>query len=121
MRLTDFDYNLPKQLIAQDPLEQRDRARLLAVNRETEKIHHTEFSQVADFLPSPSLLVLNNTKVIPARLIAKKITGGKIEVFLLRQRGKKTWEALIKPGKRVERGTGLEPATSCLEGRDSTS
>ena len=73
MRLTDFDYNLPKQLIAQDPLEQRDRSRLLVVNRETEKIHHAEFSQVADFLPSPSLLVLNSTKVIPARLIAEKI------------------------------------------------
>jgi len=117
LRLTDFDYNLPKQLIAQDPLEQRDRSRLLVVNRETEKIHHAEFSQVADFLPSPSLLVLNNTKVIPARLIAKKITGGKIEVFLLRQRGKKTWEALIKPGKRVKRGTLLEFADCELTAR----
>ena len=117
MRLTDFDYNLPKQLIAQDPLERRDLSRLLVVNRDTEKIHHTQFSQVADFLPSPSLLVLNDTRVIPARLIAKKITGGKIEVFLLRQRGKKTWEALIKPGKKVRQGTQLEFADCELTAR----
>ena len=117
MRLTDFDYNLPKQLIAQDPLERRDHSRLLVVNRDTQEIHHAGFSQVADFLPSSSLLVLNNTKVIPARLIAKKITGGKIEVFLLRQRGKRTWEALIKPGKKVKQGTLLDFADCELTAR----
>ena len=117
MRLTDFDYNLPKHLIAQDPLEKRDRSRLLVVDRETERIQHTEFSQVADFLPSPSLLVLNNTKVIPARLIGKKITGGKVEVFLLKQRGNKTWEVLMKPGKRVKRGLLLEFAGGELTAR----
>ena len=117
MRLTDFDYNLPKHLIAQDPLEKRDRSRLLVVDRETERIQHIEFSQVADFLPSPSLLVLNNTKVIPARLIGKKITGGKVEVFLLKQRGNKTWEVLMKPGKRVKRGLLLEFAGGELTAR----
>jgi len=117
LRLTDFDYNLPKHLIAQDSLEKRDRSRLLVVGRETERIQHTEFSQVADFLPSPSLLVLNNTKVIPARLIGKKITGGKVEVFLLKQRGNKTWEVLMKPGKRVKRGLLLEFAGGELTAR----
>ena len=106
MKLTDYDYDLPDALIAQQPCSQRDASRLMVVDRQTRKIHHTQFSQIGEFLPARSLLVTNNTKVIPARLIGRKLaTGGKIELLLTRQKGANTWEALVKPGKRVTHGT----------------
>ncbi len=108
MKLTDYDYDLPEALIAQHPCPQRDASRLMILDRGTRKIHHTQFSQIAEFLPTRSLLVINNTKVIPARLIGRKIpTGGKIELLLTRQKGANTWEALVKPGRRVTHGTRI--------------
>ncbi|MCZ6680035.1 MAG: tRNA preQ1(34) S-adenosylmethionine ribosyltransferase-isomerase QueA [Candidatus Poribacteria bacterium] len=106
MKLTDYDYDLPEALIAQHPLQQRDQSRLMVIDRATQGIYHSQFSQLGKFLPPGSLLVINNTKVIPARLIGRKIpTGAKVEVLLIRQKGKNIWEALVKPGKRVTRGT----------------
>lgn len=108
MKLTDYDYDLPEVLIAQQPRPQRDASRLMVVDRGTRKIYHTQFSQIGEFLPPRSLLVINNTKVIPARLIGRKLpTGGKIELLLTRQKGANTWEALVKPGRRVTHGTRI--------------
>lgn len=108
MKLTDYDYDLPEALIAQQPCPQRDASRLMVLDRDTRKIHHTQFSQIGEFLSTRSLLVINNTKVIPARLIGRKLpTGGKIELLLTRQKGANTWEALVKPGRRVTHGTRI--------------
>ncbi len=108
MKLTDYDYDLPEALIAQQPRPQRDASRLMVLDRGTRTIHHTQFSQIGEFLPTRSLLVINNTKVIPARLIGRKLpTGGKIELLLTRQKGVNTWEALVKPGRRVTHGTRI--------------
>ena len=118
MKLTDYDYDLPETLIAQQPCPQRDASRLMVLDRQTRKIHHTQFSQIGDFLPTGSLLVLNNTKVIPARLIGAKLrTGGKIELLLTRQKGTSTWEALIKPGRRVTHGTRIVFGEGLLTGK----
>ena len=118
MKLTDYDYDLPETLIAQQPCQQRDASRLMVLDRQTRKIHHTQFSQIGDFLPTGSLLVLNNTKVIPARLIGRKLpTGGKIELLLIRQKGTNSWEALIKPGRRVTHGTRIVFGEGLLTGK----
>jgi S-adenosylmethionine:tRNA ribosyltransferase-isomerase len=118
MKLTDYDYDLPEALIAQQPCPQRDASRLMVVDRRTRKIHHTQFSQIGGFLPARSLLVINDTKVIPARLIGRKLpTGGKIELLLTRQKGANTWEALVKPGRRVKFGTRLVFEEGLLTGK----
>lgn len=101
MRLSEFDYELPKELIAQEPLNQRDSSRLLVVSRKDGSIEHRKFSDVADYLKKGDVLVLNNTKVIPARLIGKRATGGKVEVLLLRRDGN-FWQALIKPYSKLK-------------------
>ena len=106
MKLTDFDYHLPPDRIAQNPLQQRDASRLLVVDRDTCAFHHTQFSQIGEYLPSNTLLVLNDTKVIPARLIGNKTgTGGKIELLLIREKEPDTWEVLAKPRRRLRIGT----------------
>ena len=85
MKLSDFDYNLPKNLIAQKPISPRDHSRLLIFNRETKKIAHRRFYDIGNYLRPGDIWVLNNSKVFPARLIGRKVgTGGKIEIFLLR-------------------------------------
>lgn len=118
MKLTDYDYDLPEALIAQQPCPQRDASRLMVVDRGTRKIHHTQFSQIDEFLPTRSLLVINDTKVIPARLIGRKLpTGGKIEVLLTHQKGTNTWEALVKPGRRVTHGTRIVFGAGALIGK----
>ena len=118
MKLTDYDYDLPEALIAQQPCPQRDGSRLMVVDRGTRTIHHTQFSKIGEFLPDRSLLVINNTKVIPARLIGQKLpTGGKIELLLTRQKGANTWEALVKPGRRVTQGTRLVFEEGVLTGK----
>jgi S-adenosylmethionine:tRNA ribosyltransferase-isomerase len=118
MKLTDYDYHLPEHLIAQHPLQRRDASRLMVVDRKTQTFHHTQFSQLGDFLPKESLLVLNNTKVIPARLIGRKIpTGARIEFLLLHQREPKVWEVLVKPGKRVTTGTRVAFGDGILVGQ----
>ena len=106
MKLTDFDYHLPADRIAQSPLQQRDASRLLVVDRDTGNFHHTQFSQIGKYLPDDALLVLNDTKVIPARLIGNKSgTGGKIELLLIREKEIDTWEVLAKPRRSLQIGT----------------
>ncbi len=108
MKLTDFDYDLPPDRIAQVPLKHRDASRLMVVNRNTRDFHHTQFSQIGEFLPDPTLLVLNDTKVIPARLIGNKSeTGGKIELLLVQEKETDTWEVLAKPRRMLRVGTQL--------------
>jgi S-adenosylmethionine:tRNA ribosyltransferase-isomerase len=112
IRLSDFDYPLPPEYIAQEPAEPRDSSRLLVLNRATGEIRHTVFREVGEFLAPGDLLVFNDTRVIPARLNAHKLgTGGKVEILLLRRLEPQTWEALIG-GKHVRVGTrlGLETA-----------
>ena len=99
MRLSDFDFNLPKELIAQYPLKERDAARLLVVNRLTGTVEHGVFRDITDYLKEGDLFVLNNTKVLPARLKGTRLTGGKVEVLLLNRKSGPIFNALIKPGK----------------------
>jgi S-adenosylmethionine:tRNA ribosyltransferase-isomerase len=108
MKLTDFDYHLPSDRIAQSPLQQRDASRLLVVDRDTCAFHHTQFSQIGEYLPNAALLVLNDTKVIPARLIGSKSgTGGKIELLLIHETEPDTWEVLAKPRRSLRIGTQI--------------
>jgi len=105
MRLEDFNFDLPEELIAQTPVEPRDSSRLMLVNRENGQIEHYLFRQIEQFLNDGDVLVLNRTRVIPARLMGKKKdTGAKIEVLLLNRTEKDIWEVLIKPGKRLKPG-----------------
>lgn len=109
MKLTDFDYELPQDRIAQEPLQHRDASKLMVIDRGTRKIQHTTFSNIGDYLPKQSLLVLNNTKVIPARLIGRKSkTGGKIELLLIEEKEKDTWEVLAKPRRSLQIGTQVQ-------------
>ena len=106
MKVSLFDYHLPEELIAQYPLPERDESRLMVLNRDTRDIQHTTFTQLPEFLSSGDLVVLNNTKVIPARLIGKKgRSGGKVEVLLLSPMGEGLWEALVKRSSRITSGT----------------
>ena len=118
MKLTDYDYDLPETLIAQYPVRQRNRSRLMVVDRKTQEIRHTQFSQLSAFLPPHALIVINNTKVIPARLVGRKLpTGGKVELLLIRPKGADVWEVLVKPGKRATRGTRLAFGDGLLMGK----
>jgi len=107
LKLSDYDYYLPEELIAQEPAEPRDTSRLMLVNRKTGEINITIFREIKNYLKSGDVLVLNNTKVIPARLYGKKETGAKIEVLLLKKIGEGKYEALLKPGKRAKIGTKI--------------
>ena len=106
MRTAEFDYQLPPELIAQTPIEPRDASRLMVVNRHTGEIAHRRFYDLPDYLEPGDLMVHNESRVIPARLFARKPTGGQIEILLLRQRAPNTWHALVK-GKRVRVGLRL--------------
>ena len=106
MKTSDFYFDLPKELIAQDPLEKRDTSRLLKMDRVSGATEHRHFSDILDYLRAGDLLVLNNTKVIPARLLGtKEGTGANVEVFLLKRISDDTWETLVKPGKKLKPGT----------------
>ena len=106
MKTSDFDYNLPEELIAQTPIKDRDKSRLLVMDRVTGEIEHKTFTDILDYLNPGDVLVLNNTKVLPARLIGNKIdTDAVIEVLMLKDLGEDTWECLSKPAKRVKVGT----------------
>jgi len=108
MKTADFDYDLPQELIAQDPLEQRDSSRLLILDKETGERTHKIFHDIIDYLHEGDCLVINNTKVIPARLIGEREgTGGKVEVLLLKRRSDNVWETLVKPGKKARPGMRL--------------
>lgn len=104
MKLSDFDYELPSELIAKHPVSVRDNARMLVLNKETGEIEHKYFYDFIDYLKKDDVLVLNNTKVIPARLLGKKETGAKIEIFLTRPLENNLWNALIKNSKRLKTG-----------------
>ncbi|MBP7216759.1 MAG: tRNA preQ1(34) S-adenosylmethionine ribosyltransferase-isomerase QueA, partial [Candidatus Omnitrophica bacterium] len=99
MKLSDFDYHLPGELIAQYPLKERDSARLLVVDRKKESIEHRAFKDIIDYLDSDDVLVLNDTKVLPARLLGRRATGGKVEILLLRRKDGLTFEALLRPAR----------------------
>ena len=103
VRTADYDYDLPSGLIAQSPLEPRDSCRLLVVDRASGQIDHRRFSDLGEYLEPGDLIVLNETRVLPARLRGVKAdSGGAAEVLLLRERGEDTWEALVKPGRRLQ-------------------
>lgn len=106
MKVKDFDFYLPEELIAQHPMAKRDEARLLVLNKETGEIEHKIFKDILDYLKPNDCLVLNDTRVLPARLIGSKAeTGGKMEFLLLKRKEKDVWETLVKPGKRAQIGT----------------
>lgn len=108
LKKSDFSFHLPEELIAQDPLEDRSSSRLLKLNKQTGEVTHHIFTEVFDFLQEGDCLVLNNTKVIPARLFGTKIgTGASIELLLLKRRENDIWETLVKPGKKCKPGTKL--------------
>ena len=99
MKLSDFDYFLPQELIAQFPLEERDNARLLVLDRKSGRIEHKIFKDIADYLKKEDLLVLNDTKVLACRIKGKRLSGGNVEVFLLKRKNGLSFEALIKPAR----------------------
>lgn len=118
MNLSDFDYFLPEELIAQEPSEQRDISRLMVVPLTGEKTEHRRFKDLVDYLKPGDTLVINDTKVIPARLIGKKEgTGAQIEVLLLKQLDMDRWETLVRPGKRAPVGTRIIFGQGLLECR----
>ena len=104
MKTSDFWYHLPEELIAQTPLEQRDSSKLLKLNRETGEITHQHFYDVIDSLTAGDCLVMNDSRVLPARLLGHRPTGGAVEVLLLRDLGDKKWECLCKPGRKMQVG-----------------
>jgi len=105
MKIADFDYELPADLIAQTPLEQRDASRMLVVEREAEAWIDTGFKEFTKYLRSDDVVVVNNSRVIPARLLGhREETGGQVEIFLVRELEPEIWEALVRPGGRLKKG-----------------
>lgn len=124
IKTSDYNYNLPEELIAQTPLEVRSESRLMVLNRENQTIEHKHFSDIVNYLTENDVLVLNNTKVIPARIIGvKEETNAHIELLLLKDLGNNLWETLAKPQRRVKIGSiisfgeGLLKA-KCIEKKD---
>ena len=105
MKVSDFDFDLPEELIAQRPIRPRDRTRLMVVHRESGEIEHRIFRDVVEYLRPGDLLVLNTTRVIPARLLGRKVTGASVEVFLLEKLEEGLWRCLVRPGSKVKVGT----------------
>ena len=117
MNVKDFYFDLPQELIAQDPLEDRSSSRLLVLDKETGKTEHHVFREIIDYLEAGDCLVINDTKVIPARLIGSKIgTDAKIEVLLLKRKENDVWETLVKPGKKAKIGTRISFGDGLLVG-----
>lgn len=123
MKTTDFDYNLPQELIAQTPMEPRDHSRLMLVNCADESIEHKRFDDLPSYLREGDLLVFNDSRVIPARLYGKRTdTGGKIELLLLNRLEPGKWRALVRPGRRMREGVKFEiPGSNTSEGSDGMS
>lgn len=107
MLVTDFDYDLPQELIAQHPMEPRDHSRLLVVDKKTGEIEHKHFYDLVNYLKPGDVLVFNDTRVIPARLHGTKDTGAHVEVFLLTRRDATDWEVLVRPGKKLQVGAKI--------------
>ena len=108
MKISDFNYELPKELIAQTPLEKRDTSRLMTLDRKTGAWEHHHFYELPDFLYPGDCLILNDSRVLPARLLGQRLPGGgACEVLLLIDRGEKTWECLVRPGRHMRQGSKL--------------
>lgn len=117
MDVKDFYYDLPEELIAQDPLEDRSSSRLMVLNQKSKEVEHRVFSDVTEYLKPGDCLVINNTKVIPARLYgSKEGTGAQIEIVLLKRKEKDVWETLVKPGKKAKPGTRISFGEGLLMG-----
>lgn len=117
MKTQDFYYDLPEELIAQDPLEDRSSSRLMVLDKETGEIKHHVFKEIIEYLEEGDCLVINDTKVIPARLIGEKEgTGAKIELLLLKRKQDDIWETLVKPGKKAKIGTRISFGGGLLVG-----
>ena len=117
MKTSDFYFDLPQELIAQDPLEDRSSSRLLVMNKETGAIEHHIFREIINYLKPGDCLVINDTKVIPARLYGSKIgTDAKIEILLLKRKENDVWETLVKPGKKAKPGTRISFGDGLLMG-----
>lgn len=117
MKRTDFYYELPEELIAQDPLEDRSSSRLLVLDRKSGAVSHHVFRKITEYLKEGDCLVINDTKVIPARLIGSKIgTGARIEVLLLKRKENNIWETLVKPGKKMKAGAKISFGDGLLTG-----
>jgi S-adenosylmethionine:tRNA ribosyltransferase-isomerase len=123
MKTSDFDYDLPPKFIAQTPLEPRDSSRLLVLNRSTGKIEHRHFRDIGQYLNPGDLLVINQTRVIPARIFARKPTGGRVEILLVRREDTLTWECLVG-GKVILNGMGVSiengPSAEIMEALDGS-
>ena len=113
--LSTYDYHLPEELIAQTPLEKRDESRLLVFDRKTKDTYHRTFKDIKSFLRKGDVLVINNTRVLPARIQAKKDTGASIEILLLKRYNMTDWEVVMKPAKRVKIGQilSISPELKC--------
>ena len=117
MKTSDFYYDLPQELIAQDPLEDRSASRLMVLDKKTGKIQHHIFKEIVNYLNPGDCLVINDTKVIPARLYGAKVgTDAKIEVLLLKRKENNIWETLVKPGKKAKIGTKISFGEGLLIG-----
>ena len=104
-KTSDFYYDLPEELIAQTPLQQRDSSRLMVLDRQTGQVRHQHFYDIVDYLQPGDCLVMNDSRVLPARLLGHRPTGGAVEVLLLRDLGDKCWECLCKPGRKMQPGS----------------
>ena len=110
MKLSNFNYDLPKELLAEYPSDQRDESKLMILNRDTQKIEHKLFKDIIDYFDDGDVFVLNDTKVFPARLMGnKEKTGARIEVFLLRElsRDQRLWDVLVDPARKIRIGNKL--------------
>lgn len=117
MNVKDFDFYLPEEQIAQDPLENRSDSRLMILDRKSGEIEHKIFKNITGYLKKGDCLVINNTKVLPARLIGiKEETGAKIELLLLKRKENDVWETLVKPGRKAKKGTKLSFGDGILKG-----
>lgn len=118
MLVKDFDYELPKELIAQDPIEDRSASRLMILNRKSGEVSHHIFRDIVDYLQPGDCLVINDTKVIPARLFGNRVGHtGKVEVLLLKRKENDVWETLVRPGKKLQPGTELEFGQGLLKAK----
>ena len=109
LKLSDFDFDLPEKLIAQKPAKLRDRSRLMILDRKTGAIGHAVFSDLPHHLPAPSLMVFNDTKVIPAKLLGHLVNSGRaVEILLLRENNDGHWEALVKGLGKLKEGTEIK-------------
>lgn len=114
MKLSEFFYRLPPDLIAQEPLKDREAARLLVVDKKTGTVSHSVFSGLKEFLPPKSLIVVNDSKVVPARLLGKRSTGGEVEIFLLKRLGKSNrYETMLRPMARLKQGEQITFGKVC--------